>query len=63
MLATLYPIGFITSTIVFLTAGAVILGERKVHIALLVSAIAAFSIWYLVQEVLGIFLRPWPWFM
>ncbi len=23
----------------------------------------AFLIWYLVQEVLGIFLRPWPWFI
>jgi len=59
----LYPVGFIASTIIFLTAGAVILGERKLPIALLVSAIAAFSIWYLVQVVLGIFLRPWPWFV
>lgn len=59
----LYPIGFIASTLVFLTAGAVILGERKLHIAIPVAAVAAFSIWYLVQEVLGIFLRPWPWFM
>ena len=59
----LYPIGFITSTIVFLTGGAAVLGERKLHIAFAVAAIAAFSIWYLVQEVLGIFLRPWPWFM
>jgi len=59
----LYPIGFITSTIVFLTAGAALLGERRLHIALIIAAIAAFSIWYLVQEVLGIFLRPWPWFI
>jgi len=59
----IYPIGFIASTIVFLTAGSLVLGERRLHISILVSAIAAFSIWYLVQEVLGIFLRPWPWFI
>jgi len=59
----LYPIGFIVSTIVFLTGGAAVLGERKLHIALVVATVAAFSIWYLVQVVLGIFLRPWPWFM
>jgi putative tricarboxylic transport membrane protein len=28
-----------------------------------VALIAAGSIWYLVQEVLGIFLRPFPYFM
>jgi putative tricarboxylic transport membrane protein len=28
-----------------------------------VAAIAAGTIWYLVQEVLGIFLRPWPAFL
>lgn len=59
----LYPIGFIVSTVVFLTGGAAILGERRLHIALAVASVAAFSIWYLVQVVLGIFLRPWPWFM
>ncbi len=59
----LYPIGFIASTVVFLTAGAAILGERRLHVAVPIAAVAAFSIWYLVQEVLGIFLRPWPWFV
>jgi len=59
----LRPIGFLASTTIFLTAGAAILGERKLHIALGIAVIAAFSIWYLVQEVLGIFLRPWPWFI
>jgi len=40
-----------------------ILGERKLYILIPVVAVAAWSIWYLVQEVLGIFLRPWPAFM
>lgn len=57
---TLRPLGFVGSTIAFLVVGAVILGERRFHILIPVTAVAAGSIWYLVQEVLGIFLRPWP---
>ncbi len=60
---TLRPLGFVGSTIGFLVFGAVILGERRFHILIPVAAIAAGSIWYLVQEVLGIFLRPWPGFL
>ena len=59
----LRPLGFIGSTVGFLVAGAVILGERKFHYLVPITAIAAFGIWYLVQEVLGIFLRPWPSFL
>ncbi|EFO33841.1 conserved hypothetical protein [Roseibium sp. TrichSKD4] len=59
----LRPAGFLISTTVFLVAGAAILGERKMHILIPVGLVAAGSIWYLVQEVLGIFLRPWPFFM
>jgi putative tricarboxylic transport membrane protein len=57
---TLRPLGFVGSTIGFLVIGALILGERRLHILIPVAAVAAGSIWYLVQEVLGIFLRPWP---
>ncbi len=57
---TLRPLGFIGSTIGFITLGAILLGERKLHILIPVAAIATGSIWYLVQEVLGIFLRPLP---
>ena len=60
---TLRPLGFLGSTILFLVLGATILGERRFHVLIPVAAIAAGSIWYLVQEVLGIFLRPWPAFM
>ena len=59
----LRPLGFLGSTVLFLSLGAILLGERKLHILLPVAAAAAFSIWYLVQEVLGIFLRPWPAFL
>jgi putative tricarboxylic transport membrane protein len=60
---TLRPLGFLASTTLFLMLGAMILGERKLYILIPVSAFAAWSIWYLVQEVLGIFLRPWPAFL
>lgn len=59
---TLRPLGFVGSTVGFLVLGAVLLGERRFHILIPVAAVAVGSIWYLVQEVLGIFLRPWPGF-
>ena len=60
---TLRPLGFLGSTVLFLVLGATILGERRFHVLIPVAALAAGSIWYLVQEVLGIFLRPWPTFL
>ncbi len=59
----LRPLGFLGATVGFLAIGSFLLGERRLHITIPVAVIAAGSIWYLVQEVLGIFLRPWPFFM
>ena len=59
----LRPIGFIASTVLFLAVSGIVLGERRFHILLPVAIVAALFIWFLVQQVLGIFLRPWPWFM
>ena len=56
----LRPAGFLLATTGFLMLGSIILGERKFHVMIPVAAVAAGSIWYLVQEVLGIFLRPFP---
>ncbi|PVA05394.1 tripartite tricarboxylate transporter TctB family protein [Thalassorhabdomicrobium marinisediminis] len=56
----LRPVGFMISTASFLVIGGVILGERKWYIMVPVALIATFAVWYLVEEVLGIFLRPWP---
>lgn len=55
--------GFLLATMGFLIGGSVILGERRWVLMVVVSAIATVGIWYLVQEVLGIFLRPLPFFM
>jgi len=59
----LRPIGFITATTLFLAGTSWILGERKYHIMIPVALAGAGFVWYLVQEALGIFLRPLPWFM
>ena len=59
----LRPAGFLLATGGFLTFGAIILGERKFHVLLPVAAISSFAVWYLVDNVLGIFLRPWPFFV
>jgi len=56
----LRPLGFLLSTFAFLTLGAALLGERRFIILLPVAALATGGVWYLVQEVLGIFLSPLP---
>lgn len=52
--------GFVLATVLFLVLSAVVLGERNWIRVALVALIGAFGIWYLVDPVLGIFLRPWP---
>jgi len=59
----LRPVGFLVSTSAFVIMGSFLLGERKWHIMIPVAFVATGSVWYLVQEVLGIFLRPLPAFM
>lgn len=59
----LRPIGFLASTTLFLICASWILGERKLHIMIVASVAGAGVIWFLVQETLGIYLRPLPWFM
>jgi putative tricarboxylic transport membrane protein len=59
----LRPIGFMASTVLFLAGGSFILGERRYLIMIPIAVTGAYGIWYLVQEMLGIFLRPWPWFI
>lgn len=56
----LRPVGFLISTTAFLMLGSFILGERKWLVMVPVSLSATFVVWYLVQEVLGIYMRPLP---
>ncbi len=59
----LRPIGFLAATALFIAGSSVVLGERKFHVLIPIAVVSAVSIWYLVQETLGIFLRPWPGFL
>ena len=59
----LRPVGFLIATTLFLVVTGWILGERKLHIMIPVALIGAGAIWLLVDEVLGIFLRPFPSFL
>ncbi|WP_333694377.1 tripartite tricarboxylate transporter TctB family protein [Phaeobacter italicus] len=59
----LRPAGFLISTVGFLVISSMILGERKLHILIPIAMIAAGVVWYLVQGVLGIYLRPLPLFL
>ena len=60
---TLRPLGFFISTIGFLGLSSIILGERGFIKLLVITGSATFVIWYLVEQVLGIFLRPLPAFL
>lgn len=59
----LQPVGFIIATTAFLTGAGWILGERKLLLMLPIALTAAAAIWFLVQQTLGIFLRPLPGFL
>lgn len=59
----LRPAGFLLSTSGFLIAGSLILGERRIFLTLIIAGVATGIVWYLVQVVLGIFLRPLPLFI
>ncbi len=59
----LRPAGFIVSTVLFLMTGSAILGERRWIIMSAIASIASVFIWYLVDQVLGIFMRPLPAFL
>ena len=59
----LRPLGFLISTSAFLILGSFFLGERKWQIMVPVALIATGAVWYLVQEILGIYMRPLPGFL
>lgn len=61
---TLRSLGFLASTFLFLAVGSILLGERRFVRLVLITAIASYGIWYLVDTVLGIYMTPYPsWFI
>ena len=65
ILAVMYALslrylGFLIATSSFLIISGLMLGERKYWVLVPVSCFASFLVWYLVDDVLTIFMRPWP---
>jgi len=58
----LRPLGYVVSTTAFLTIGGVLLGERRLVVLVSIALTGALSTWYLVDRVLGIYMKPWPMF-
>ena len=52
--------GFLFSTSAFLVLGGILLGERRYTFLIPISITASVLVWYLVDQVLTIYLRPWP---
>ncbi|MGI9316309.1 MAG: tripartite tricarboxylate transporter TctB family protein, partial [bacterium] len=59
----LRPIGFIAATSLFIVGSGALLGERKLWLLIPIALVATLLVWYLVQQTLGIYLRPWPAFV
>lgn len=58
--AALRPLGFVLATFLFLFSGALVLGERRFGLLMVVPLVAALVSWWLVQEALGVYLSPLP---
>ena len=59
----LRDIGFLAATFLFLFLGGALLGERRYLLLIVVSATSSYSIWYLVDTILGIYMTPYPHFL
>ncbi|MDE0308591.1 MAG: tripartite tricarboxylate transporter TctB family protein [Acidiferrobacterales bacterium] len=56
----LRPAGFLVSTTLFIVAATAILGERKWLVMCFIAVLASVVVWYLVDGVLGVYMRPFP---
>ncbi len=59
----LKPAGFVVATTAFIMAGAIILGERKYLKLFVIAFLGAMIIWFIVDNLLGIYLYPVPAFI
>ena len=56
----LRPAGFLISTTLFIVTATAILGERKWFLMFFIAILASVIVWYLVDGVLGVYMRPLP---
>jgi len=55
---TIEPLGFLISTILFLSGGFWAMGERRIKIILLVSITVTVVFWFILTQLLKIYLEP-----
>jgi putative tricarboxylic transport membrane protein len=60
---TLRPLGFLFATVLFLTAGFTLLGERRLLWSTFIAVVFTGTFWTLMQLGLGVYLNPWPSFL
>ncbi len=56
----LRPAGFLISTTLFIVIASAILGERKWLLMFSIAILASVIVWYLIDGVLGVYMRPLP---
>ncbi len=59
----LRPAGFLLATALFLILTSAVLGERRWLMMIVVAVIASGTVWYLVDQVLGVYMKPLPRFL
>ena len=57
---SLRPLGFIFSSILFLFLSSLILGEKSYIKLILICFFGSTIIWFLIEKILGIYMRPFP---
>ena len=55
---TIRYLGFLISTTIFLVGGFAVLGERRIKVLLGASIPVVFIFWYLLTQLMGIYLAP-----
>jgi putative tricarboxylic transport membrane protein len=55
------PLGFIAATILFLLAGFLTLGERRIPVLVLLPVVFTISFWAVMTQLLGLYLAPGNW--
>ena len=57
------PLGFIAATTLFLLAGFLTLGERRISVLVILPVIFTLSFWAVMTQLLGLYLAPGDWWL
>ena len=57
------PLGFIAATTLFLFAGFLTLGERRISVLVFLPVVFTLSFWAVMTQLLGLYLAPGDWWL